>query len=172
VLNGYAAAVIPLIVAAQIPIVGSFVVGAILVVEKVASVLLTVALVAGWLYLTMAEPEFCMTNASGNLQALSEDNVHILQELATISGRWTPEYVHSIDHPSGLDYYTMLRGVLEPNGTAKSLLNSTYLQGALGRSKFNKLRTKSMGFPEPAFSCYEFSVRSKCRRISWRIFWS
>ncbi len=134
-LNGYAAAVAPLIVASLVPLAAPLLVGTVLAIESVVGVVaaftLTPILIGGWLYLTMAEPEFCLTNITDDespLQALSEDNVHILQELATISGRWSPEYVNSIDHPSGLDYYTMLRGVLEPNGTAKSLLNSTYLE--------------------------------------------
>jgi hypothetical protein len=86
-----------------------------------SSNLLTSFGVMAWIAELNEEPSFCIQSANNN--SLSEDNVHIFQELATISERLSASYVHGIAESSGLDYYTMLRAVLDPSSQAIDLLN-------------------------------------------------
>ncbi len=86
-----------------------------------ASSLLTSVAALSWIAEINEEPSFCIQTADNN--SLSEDNVHMFQELATISERLSAEYIHSIAEPSGLDYYTMLRAVLDPSSNAINLLS-------------------------------------------------
>ncbi len=79
-----------------------------------------------WIYNQNEEPDFCI-NTSGN-NFVSEDNVHIIQELATVSQWLGATYIRDISNASGLNYYTMIRALLQPSSGALSLVNRSYIE--------------------------------------------
>jgi hypothetical protein len=79
----------------------------------VHSTLLQETIIGAWVAILSSENQICRQTEGSN--TVSEDNIHIIQELATISERLSAQYIHSIAEPSGLDYYSLLRIVLDPD---------------------------------------------------------
>lgn len=122
--------IMALSVAALAAVTSTIATGETLVFDDAEDFIFSAVLLTLKMHSVIEEDHLCIAqlSGSGGFHALSEDNVHIMQELGTISGRWSAQYINSIDHPSGLDYYTMLRAVLEPGGPAVSLLNQEYIR--------------------------------------------